>query len=187
MRFGSTAKVLLKCKLKYYRISECVAGRRFRHLRPLCTWPPPLQALRQAGISVRQEAQTSCAATCVRARQLDGQRAHDRTWTMMFTTAGAALAAASAMKWGPRKGPLTQLAGEAAASRAGLCSSWATRHGCQPLTLTAAASARHPLSACLGIACTMPWVRLGVLSSMLSPTFPPSSCASKLAQDWCPT
>ena len=23
MRFGSTAKVLLKCKLKYYRISEC--------------------------------------------------------------------------------------------------------------------------------------------------------------------
>ena len=24
MRFGSTAKVLLKCKLKYYRISECV-------------------------------------------------------------------------------------------------------------------------------------------------------------------
>ena len=25
MRFGSTAKVLLKCKLKYYRISECEA------------------------------------------------------------------------------------------------------------------------------------------------------------------
>ena len=25
MRFGSTAKVLLKCKLKYYRISECAA------------------------------------------------------------------------------------------------------------------------------------------------------------------
>ena len=25
MRFGSTAKVLAKCKLKYYRISECVA------------------------------------------------------------------------------------------------------------------------------------------------------------------
>ncbi len=25
MRFGSTAKVLLKCKLKYYRISECFA------------------------------------------------------------------------------------------------------------------------------------------------------------------
>ena len=23
MRFGSTAKVLAKCKLKYYRISEC--------------------------------------------------------------------------------------------------------------------------------------------------------------------
>ena len=23
MRFGSIAKVLLKCKLKYYRISEC--------------------------------------------------------------------------------------------------------------------------------------------------------------------
>ena len=26
MRFGSTAKVLLKCKLKYYRISECLQG-----------------------------------------------------------------------------------------------------------------------------------------------------------------
>ncbi len=25
MRFGSTAKVLAKCMLKYYRISECVA------------------------------------------------------------------------------------------------------------------------------------------------------------------
>ena len=25
LRFGSTAKVLLKCKLKYYRISECPA------------------------------------------------------------------------------------------------------------------------------------------------------------------
>ncbi len=24
MRFGSTAKVLLKCNLKYYRISECL-------------------------------------------------------------------------------------------------------------------------------------------------------------------
>ena len=30
MRFGSTAKVLLKCKLKYYRISEC--SRHQRHL-----------------------------------------------------------------------------------------------------------------------------------------------------------
>ena len=26
MRFGSTAKVLLKCKLKYYRISECTVS-----------------------------------------------------------------------------------------------------------------------------------------------------------------
>ena len=26
MRFGSTAKVLLKCKLKYYRISECICA-----------------------------------------------------------------------------------------------------------------------------------------------------------------
>ena len=26
MRFGSTAKVLAKCILKYYRISECVAA-----------------------------------------------------------------------------------------------------------------------------------------------------------------
>ncbi len=26
MRFGSTAKVLLKCKLKYYRISECMGA-----------------------------------------------------------------------------------------------------------------------------------------------------------------
>ena len=25
MRFGSAAKVLAECKLKYYRISECVA------------------------------------------------------------------------------------------------------------------------------------------------------------------
>ena len=25
MRFGSAAKVLLKCKLKYYRISECIS------------------------------------------------------------------------------------------------------------------------------------------------------------------
>ena len=37
MRFGSTAKVLLKCKLKYYRISEC-----YRTLvvqcTPSCKW-----------------------------------------------------------------------------------------------------------------------------------------------------
>ena len=26
MRFGSTARILLKCKLKYYRISECDAA-----------------------------------------------------------------------------------------------------------------------------------------------------------------
>ena len=26
MRFGSTAKVLLNCKLKYYRISKCAGG-----------------------------------------------------------------------------------------------------------------------------------------------------------------
>ena len=26
MRFGSTAKVLAKCKLKYYRISECMVS-----------------------------------------------------------------------------------------------------------------------------------------------------------------
>ena len=36
MRFGSTAKVLLKCKLKYYRISECngdgeTVGRKDHH------------------------------------------------------------------------------------------------------------------------------------------------------------
>ena len=40
MRFGSTAKVLLKCKLKYYRISECgdvydLRARGYRALRPL--------------------------------------------------------------------------------------------------------------------------------------------------------
>ena len=29
MRYGSTAKVLLKCKLKYYRISECIRGHTF--------------------------------------------------------------------------------------------------------------------------------------------------------------
>ena len=35
MRFGSTAKVLLKCKLKYYRISECpVHVHKFQ--RPTC-------------------------------------------------------------------------------------------------------------------------------------------------------
>ncbi len=28
---------------------------------------------------------------------------------------------------------------------------------------------------------------LGVLNSMLGPTYPPISCASLLAQDWCPT
>ena len=34
MRFGSTAKVLLKCKLKYYRISECIRreGQGERHM-----------------------------------------------------------------------------------------------------------------------------------------------------------
>ena len=32
MRFGSTAKVLLKCKLKYYRISECTCA------CTLCEW-----------------------------------------------------------------------------------------------------------------------------------------------------
>ena len=38
MRFGSTAKVLLKCKLKYYRISECA--------RPLTqTTTPVLQVV----------------------------------------------------------------------------------------------------------------------------------------------
>ena len=31
MRFGSTAKVLLKCKLKYYRISECVVDMGILH------------------------------------------------------------------------------------------------------------------------------------------------------------
>ena len=31
MRFGSTAKVLLKCKLKYYRISECNASDAHMH------------------------------------------------------------------------------------------------------------------------------------------------------------
>ena len=38
MRFGSTAKVLLKCKLKYYRISECM--------------PASYQSLVQQGYSV---------------------------------------------------------------------------------------------------------------------------------------
>ena len=42
MRFGSTAKVLLKCKLKYYRISECVRllddARRHPHI---CSPSPP--------------------------------------------------------------------------------------------------------------------------------------------------
>ncbi len=37
MRFGSTAKVLLKCKLKYYRISECVDMRQ-GHSRSNMIW-----------------------------------------------------------------------------------------------------------------------------------------------------
>ena len=31
------------------------------------------------------------------------------------------------------------------------------------------------------------WVGLGVLNSLLGPTCPSISCASLLAQDWCPT
>ena len=41
MRFGSTAKVLLKCKLKYYRISECTMGPCQRHSptpEQMCWW-----------------------------------------------------------------------------------------------------------------------------------------------------
>ena len=33
MRFGGTAKVLLKCKLKYYRISECCSQTPHWHLQ----------------------------------------------------------------------------------------------------------------------------------------------------------
>ena len=40
MSFGSTAKVLLKCKLKYYRISEC----------PLAPCPPELACLGSPGM-----------------------------------------------------------------------------------------------------------------------------------------
>ena len=36
LRFGSTAKVLLKCKLKYYRISECSC---LQHVRARCPQP----------------------------------------------------------------------------------------------------------------------------------------------------
>ncbi len=36
MRFGSTAKVLLKCKLKYYRISEWMASS-CQHVHHLCS------------------------------------------------------------------------------------------------------------------------------------------------------
>ena len=39
MRFGSTAKVLLKCKLKYYRISECVLSRRSDSPQRCCCKP----------------------------------------------------------------------------------------------------------------------------------------------------
>ena len=39
MRFGSTAKVLLKCKLKYYRISECGQGSRSPCILHLTAWP----------------------------------------------------------------------------------------------------------------------------------------------------
>ena len=37
MRFGSTAKVLLKCKLKYYRISECLQGHGAQGRAASCT------------------------------------------------------------------------------------------------------------------------------------------------------
>ena len=45
MRFGSTAKVLLKCKLKYYRISEC----------SMTSWPsmqPPVETYRSNQVSL---------------------------------------------------------------------------------------------------------------------------------------
>ena len=40
MRFGSTAKVLLKCKLKYYRISECtrLPSNRLNWFMPTDVW-----------------------------------------------------------------------------------------------------------------------------------------------------
>ena len=49
MRFGSTAKVLLKCKLKYYRISECplsgpVSNTARDHLRLRCRLEAEVEA-----------------------------------------------------------------------------------------------------------------------------------------------
>ncbi len=40
MRFGSTAKVLLKCKLKYYRISECLVMQLFAQAHRHDVSPP---------------------------------------------------------------------------------------------------------------------------------------------------
>ena len=65
MRFGSTAKVLLKCKLKYYRISECV--------RP---FPPVVPHRRPRPLGKKQSA-GRLASTDVSAAELsacaDGQ------------------------------------------------------------------------------------------------------------------
>ena len=46
MRFGSTAKVLLKCKLKYYKISECTGPCPYRGTQLVpCAPPPPPSSL----------------------------------------------------------------------------------------------------------------------------------------------
>ena len=47
MRFGSTAKVLAKCKLKYYRISECKRWSGIETHHEGERWPGRLQAGRQ--------------------------------------------------------------------------------------------------------------------------------------------
>ena len=50
MRFGSTAKVLLKCELKYYRISECV-------LHLIAQQIDPVTATEHPGLCERMQAE----------------------------------------------------------------------------------------------------------------------------------
>ena len=48
MRFGSTAKVLLKCRLKYYRISECIMDMDLEASPSAVCWMEPSHLVREA-------------------------------------------------------------------------------------------------------------------------------------------
>ena len=59
MRFGSTAKILAKCKLKYYRIPEC--GRRsLLEVETKGDDSPVTVADREAEEAIRQVLRTNC-------------------------------------------------------------------------------------------------------------------------------